>query len=62
MIKNLKTSNLLACKFPELKDFPMEHELTRYGVGTILAEEDIINNRITYSCTLKCVTDKGVLF
>jgi hypothetical protein len=45
----------------ELKDFPYNLKLAIFGRGSLLCEEDIINNRDKYSCTLKCVSAKGSL-
>jgi len=53
--------NVLARKLVELKDFPYAHKLAIYGPGSLLCEEDLVNNRETYSCTLRCISPKGSL-
>ncbi len=69
MIKLLQSSteriserkNVLAKKLVELKDFPLAHSLGIYGPGSLLCEEDVVNNRDLYTCTLKCISPKGAL-
>ena len=53
--------NVLAKKLTELKDFPLAHSLGIYGPGSLLCEEDAVNNRQLYTCTLKCISPKGSL-
>jgi len=54
--------NLLAKKFTELSDFPLTHKLGTYCRGSILAEEDVVNEREYYSCTVKCISESGSLY
>lgn len=60
--KRAYNGNMLASKFPELKDFPSHFEMTRYGPGSFLGEDDIVNGRETYSCTVKCISETGILY
>jgi CRP-like cAMP-binding protein len=52
--------NVLAEKIPEIKDVPKELPLMVFGEGSFLGEEDVIF-RDYYSCTLKCISQNGVL-
>ena len=53
--------NILAKRLPEIKDLPYQMKLSIFGPGSLIGEEDIFN-RNKYSCTLKCYSQKGVLF
>ena len=62
MLQQKQEKNLLARKLTELKDFPLTYKLTTYGKGSFLGEEDVIRDRQQYSCSVKCVSEKGKLY
>lgn len=62
MLAKGNTRNTLARKFSEIRDFPKTHKLGTYGRGSILADEDIVNRRQQYSCSVRCDSEKGILY
>ena len=44
----------------EIKDFPTEHRVNIFDVGSLIAEEDVFQER-PYQCTLKCNSQKGTV-
>jgi len=61
MIDNENRQNILATKLNEIKDFPYEHKLKIYGVGSLLGEECLLGEKQLYSTSLTCVSSKGAL-
>lgn len=59
MLKTTKSD--LAKKLPEIKDIPNVLKLVIYGSGSLIGEEDILYWE-NYSCSLKCISQKGCLY
>lgn len=62
MLESHKAANLFTRKLTEMKDMPLLHKLGIYSSGSLIAEDDYVKGRDTYSCSLKCVSEKGKLY
>lgn len=55
--------NILTSKFSEVTDVSLPEclPLTVFGPGTLVGEEDVVF-RDYYSCTLRCLSQKGMIY
>ncbi len=62
MLEFKKALNLFTRKLTEMKDVPLKHKIGIYSSGSLIAEDDYIRGRETYSCTLTCKSEKGKVY
>ena len=53
--------NVPAAKLIEIVDIPRTQKIAIFGRGSLLGEEDLLKRR-EYSCSVKCVSGKGILY
>ena len=52
--------NILEKKLSEIVDVPSTQKMAIFGRGSLLGEEDFVNDKL-HSCTLICYSTKGSL-